>query len=57
MIAALIVLVSSAWTVIKTVTMPAIRLSSGSLVADAVIVVTRKPGRKLDSVTSIQAIF
>jgi len=57
MIAALIVLVSSAWTVIKTVTMPAIRLSSGSLVADSVIVVTRKPGRKLDSVTSIQAIF
>lgn len=57
MIAALIAHVLSAWTVIKMVTMLVIRLLSGSLVVDAVIVVTRRLGRKLDSATNIQAIF
>ncbi len=57
MIAALIAHVLSVWTVIKIVTMLVIKLSSGSPVVDAVIVVTRKLGRKLDSATNIQAIF
>ena len=57
MIAALIAHVLSVWTVIKIVTMLVIKLSSGSPVVDAVIVVTRKLGRKLDSATNIQEIF